>query len=106
MSRSRPRRLFCRAPKTRMLSWGVWDMVKMGWPRGEGAAVKLPRSGRIADTSHPHKRCPVARGARMRFLSALMPREARFFDLFDRHGALIVEGANAVVELIEHYPDT
>ncbi len=42
----------------------------------------------------------------MRFLSALMPREARFFDLFDRHGALIVEGADAVVELIQQYPDT
>lgn len=42
----------------------------------------------------------------MRFLSALMPREARFFDLFDRHGALIVEGSNAVVELVQHYADT
>jgi predicted phosphate transport protein (TIGR00153 family) len=42
----------------------------------------------------------------MRFLSALMPREARFFDLFDRHGALIVEGADAVLELIRQYPDT
>jgi hypothetical protein len=31
----------------------------------------------------------------MRWLSALMPRETRFFALFDRHGALIVEGANA-----------
>jgi predicted phosphate transport protein (TIGR00153 family) len=35
-----------------------------------------------------------------------MPRETRFFDLFDRHGALIVEGGNAVVELIRHYGDT
>jgi uncharacterized protein Yka (UPF0111/DUF47 family) len=42
----------------------------------------------------------------MRFLSALMPRETRFFDLFDRHGALIVEGSNAVVELVRHYADT
>jgi uncharacterized protein Yka (UPF0111/DUF47 family) len=41
----------------------------------------------------------------MRFLSALMPRETRFFDLFDRHGALIVEGSNAIVELVEHYAD-
>jgi len=41
----------------------------------------------------------------MRFLSALMPREARFFALFDRHGALIVEGANAVVELVQNYGD-
>ncbi len=42
----------------------------------------------------------------MRFLSALMPRETRFFALFDRHGVLIVEGANAVVELVQHYGDT
>jgi len=42
----------------------------------------------------------------MRWLSALMPRETRFFALFDRHGALIVEGANAVVELVQHYGDT
>jgi uncharacterized protein Yka (UPF0111/DUF47 family) len=35
-----------------------------------------------------------------------MPRETRFFDLFDRHGALIVEGSNAVVELVRHYADT
>jgi predicted phosphate transport protein (TIGR00153 family) len=41
----------------------------------------------------------------MRWLSALMPREARFFALFDRHGALIVEGANAVVELVQTYGD-
>jgi predicted phosphate transport protein (TIGR00153 family) len=42
----------------------------------------------------------------MRFFSALMPREARFFALFDRHGALTVEGSNAVVELVRHYSDT
>jgi predicted phosphate transport protein (TIGR00153 family) len=42
----------------------------------------------------------------MRFLSALMPRETRFFDLFERHGALIVSGSEAVVALVEHYADT
>jgi predicted phosphate transport protein (TIGR00153 family) len=42
----------------------------------------------------------------MRFLSALMPRETRFFTLFDRHGALIAEGSKAVVELVQHYEDT
>ena len=42
----------------------------------------------------------------MRFLSALMPREVRFFDLFDRHGALIVEGSRAIVELVRDYEDT
>lgn len=42
----------------------------------------------------------------MRFLSSLMPRETRFYDYFDRHGALIVEGSRAVVELVTHYADT
>jgi len=42
----------------------------------------------------------------MRFFSALMPREARFFALFDRHGALTVEGSNAIVELVRSYSDT
>jgi uncharacterized protein len=42
----------------------------------------------------------------MRFFSALMPREARFFTLFDRHGALTVEGSNAIVELVRNYSDT
>jgi predicted phosphate transport protein (TIGR00153 family) len=42
----------------------------------------------------------------MRFLSALMPRETRFFALFDRHGALIAEGGHAIVELVQHYEDT
>ena len=42
----------------------------------------------------------------MRFFSALMPRETRFFDLFDRHGALIVEGSQAVIELVRDYADT
>ena len=35
----------------------------------------------------------------MRFLSALMPREARFFALFNRHAQLIVDGSDAVVRL-------
>ena len=42
----------------------------------------------------------------MRFFSALMPREARFFALFDRHGALIVEGSNAMLELVRDYSNT
>ena len=37
----------------------------------------------------------------MRFFSALMPRETRFFALFDRHGALIAEGGHAMVELLD-----
>lgn len=41
----------------------------------------------------------------MRFLSALMPREARFFALFNRHAELIVQGGHAVVELVRDYDD-
>jgi len=41
----------------------------------------------------------------MRFLSALMPREARFFALFNRHADLIVEGGRAVSELVRDYAD-
>jgi hypothetical protein len=41
----------------------------------------------------------------MRFLSALMPREARFFALFNRHAGLIVEGGRAVSELVRDYAD-
>ena len=42
----------------------------------------------------------------MRFLSALMPRETRFFDYFNQHGALIVEGSAALVTLVGNYADT
>lgn len=41
----------------------------------------------------------------MRFLSALMPREARFFALFNRHAQCTVDGADAVVELVNRYSD-
>jgi len=42
----------------------------------------------------------------MRFLSALMPREARFFALFNQHAELIVAGGRATVELVRDYADT
>jgi predicted phosphate transport protein (TIGR00153 family) len=41
----------------------------------------------------------------MRFLSALMPRETRFFTLFDRHAELIAAGGQAVAELVRDYAD-
>jgi len=41
----------------------------------------------------------------MRFLSALMPREARFFALFNRHAEFIVQGGHAVSELVRDYAD-
>src|SRR5262245_30092315 len=39
----------------------------------------------------------------MRFLSALMPREGQFFDLFNKHADLIVEGAKAMSSLLQSY---
>ncbi len=42
----------------------------------------------------------------MRFLSALMPREARFFKLFNQHAELIVAGGKATVDLVRDYADT
>ncbi len=41
----------------------------------------------------------------MRFFSALMPREGRFFALFNRHAQLIVDGGDAVVKLVGNYAD-
>lgn len=41
----------------------------------------------------------------MRFLSALMPREGQFFELFNKHAGLIVEGANALAEMLQSYDD-
>jgi len=42
----------------------------------------------------------------MRFLSALMPREARFFALFNQHAELVAAGGRATVELVDRYADT
>ena len=41
----------------------------------------------------------------MRFFSALMPRETRFFALFNRHAAFVAEGGRAVAEMVRDYAD-
>jgi uncharacterized protein Yka (UPF0111/DUF47 family) len=41
----------------------------------------------------------------MRFLSALMPRETRFFTLFDRHAEFVLVGGQAMAELVRDYAD-
>jgi predicted phosphate transport protein (TIGR00153 family) len=41
----------------------------------------------------------------MRFLSALMPRETRFFKLFDQHAGLVNQGGRLLTELVRHYDD-
>jgi uncharacterized protein len=39
----------------------------------------------------------------MNFISRLMPREGRFFSLFDNHAKLIVDGARALVNVLRDY---
>jgi hypothetical protein len=41
----------------------------------------------------------------MNFISRLMPREGRFFNLFDSHAKLIMDGANALVVVLRNYDD-
>src|SRR5215510_9985272 len=41
----------------------------------------------------------------MNFISRLMPREGRFFSLFDSHAKLIVDGALALADVLRHYED-
>ncbi len=41
----------------------------------------------------------------MQFLSALMPREGQFFDLFNKHADLLVSGAKAMSSLLQNYND-
>ena len=36
----------------------------------------------------------------------LLPREGNFFELFNQHGAKIVEGSRAFMAMVEHYADT
>ncbi|HEU4623897.1 MAG TPA: DUF47 family protein [Steroidobacteraceae bacterium] len=41
----------------------------------------------------------------MRLFSRLMPREGRFFTLFDQHADYVVKGATALVELLQSFDD-
>jgi predicted phosphate transport protein (TIGR00153 family) len=41
----------------------------------------------------------------MRLFSRLMPREGRFFALFDQHAELVVQGSVTLVELLRGYAD-
>lgn len=38
-------------------------------------------------------------------LGRLMPREGRFFDLFNQHAALVVKGSHELAELMSNYSD-
>lgn len=39
----------------------------------------------------------------MNFIARLMPREGHFFTLFDSHAKLIVDGAQALADVLRHY---
>jgi len=39
----------------------------------------------------------------LKFFSRLMPREGRFFTLFDQHAAFVVQGSVELVELLRHF---
>jgi uncharacterized protein len=39
----------------------------------------------------------------MSFLTALMPREGQFFDLFNKHADFIVEGSKLLCDLLQNY---
>lgn len=39
----------------------------------------------------------------MNFIARLMPREGRFFTLFDNHAKLVVDGALALADVLRHY---
>jgi predicted phosphate transport protein (TIGR00153 family) len=41
----------------------------------------------------------------MQLFSRLMPREGRFFDLFNQHAALVVTGGTALADLLQGYDD-
>jgi uncharacterized protein len=41
----------------------------------------------------------------MRLFSRLMPREGRFFDLFNQHAEFVVEGSRVLVELLRNFDD-
>jgi uncharacterized protein len=41
----------------------------------------------------------------IRFLSKLMPRERRFFDLFDQHAGLVLQASNVLVDLLRTYDE-
>ncbi len=41
----------------------------------------------------------------MNFIARLMPREGRFFSLFDNHAKFIVDGAQALAEVLRHYDE-
>lgn len=41
----------------------------------------------------------------MKFISRLMPREGRFFALFNEHAGYVRDGGTAVVDLLAHFDD-
>jgi predicted phosphate transport protein (TIGR00153 family) len=51
--------------------------------------------------------CPgrASRSSAVRLFTGLMPREGKFFELFNQHAALLVKGGLALNELLQSYDD-
>ena len=60
--------------------------------------VLRTRSFLLTCAENEHKRDIL-----MQLFSRLMPREGRFFDLFNQHAALLVQGGTVLAELLEDY---
>jgi uncharacterized protein len=56
-------------------------------------------------TTGPHRAGAAPQGDTTMLFGKLLPREGNFFELFDQHGAYIVEGARAFILLIQNYGD-
>src|ERR1700685_3502282 len=63
----------------------------------ETSVLRLILAGRQCKQT----RVQIIRGSMLRFFQALMPREEKFFALFDRHARILVEGALALRDLLE-----
>jgi uncharacterized protein len=59
----------------------------------------LRRLGALCDKEKTDSTDPIAMFGR------LMPREGKFFELFDQHAARIADGGRQLVELLNHYSD-
>src|SRR5256885_9825319 len=62
---------------------------------------ELASDGGFPLSRHPSR---IRKARMLRWFQALMPREDRFFDLYNRHAQTLVQGAEALRELLEGGP--
>src|SRR5689334_13068444 len=72
------------------------DKARLGRSQGGGCPlVRSPPAVLVADE--------LGVKTRMQFLSRLMPRENRFFELFNQHAKLVVAAGAVLVELLKGF---